>query len=144
MGGMDMEGVRTMVEALEKRLELNPKADSEALFQMESIRSMRGDREGAAAYLERIEALGLTDKAQLMELAGRWFNLEDHARAARTLEGILALDPEEMFAHYNLGVLYKYRLAEPEKARMHLEKVAKGEHSFEELRTQAAKELESK
>jgi hypothetical protein len=47
-----------------------------------------------------------------------------------------------MFAHYNLGVLYKYRLDQPQKAEAHLRTVAEGEHSFDDLREQARKALE--
>lgn len=140
MSGMDMDGVRSMIAALEKRLTENP-GDVEALLQLAGIRSMRGDREGAGAYLERAQASAAGDKGALMEIAGRWYELEQYARAAEALETILKSEPDEMFAHYNLGVLYKYRLGQPEKAEAHLRRVAEGKHDFEDLREQAKKAL---
>ncbi|MGE4291822.1 MAG: tetratricopeptide repeat protein [Desulfovibrio sp.] len=140
MAGMDMEGVRAMIAGLEKRLEENPK-DIEALLQLASIRTMRGDKEGAAGFIDRAQAAAGSDKLALMDIAGRWFELERFDKAAQALETILRSEPDEMFAHYNLGLLYKYRLNQPEKAREHLEKVAQGKHDFEDLREQAQKAL---
>jgi|GEM_PF-6225515 Flp pilus assembly protein TadD len=141
MAGMDMEGVRAMIQGLEKRLEENPE-DLEALMQLANIRMLRGDKEGAAAYLDRVQSAAGTDKMALMDLAGRWFEMDRFDKAAIALETILQSEPDEMFAHYNLGVLYKYRLDQPQKAEAHLRTVAEGEHSFDDLREQARKALE--
>jgi tetratricopeptide (TPR) repeat protein len=141
MGGMDMDGVRAMIQGLEKRLEENPE-DLEALMQLANIRMLRGDKEGAAAYLDRVQSAAGTDKMALMDLAGRWFEMDRFDKAAIALETILQSEPDEMFAHYNLGVLYKYRLDQPQKAEAHLRTVAEGEHSFDDLREQARKALE--
>lgn len=141
MAGMDMEGVRAMIAGLEKKLEENP-ADMEALLQLASIRTMRGDKEGAVGYLDRAQVAAGSDKMTLMDIAGRWYELDRFDKASETLEIILKAEPEEMFAHYNLGVLYKYRLNNPEKAEAHLRKVAEGEHEFDDLREQAKKALE--
>lgn len=141
MAGMDMEGVRSMIEGLEQRLEENPE-DLEALMQLANIRILRGDREGAAQYLDRAQQAAAADKMALMDLASRWFELDRYDKAAQTLEQILVNEPEEVFAHYNLGVLYKFRLDEPEKGERHLRRVAEGEHGFDDLRAQAKKALE--
>lgn len=141
LAGMDMEGVRAMIAGLEKRLEETPE-DLEALLQLASIRTMRGDKDAAAAFLDRAEAAAGTDKLALMDIAGRWYELDRYDKAAEALETILKAEPDEMFAHYNLGVLYKYRLNQPEKAEEHLRKVAEGKHDFEDLREQAKKALQ--
>lgn len=140
-GMMDMDGVREMLDGLEKRIEENPK-DLDALMQAANIYMMRQDKETALDYLGKARELGGDDPQTLMQLSRLFFDLGEFEMAKGTIETILKNDPNDMFAHFNLGVILKYRLDNKVAAEEHFRIVVESEHGFEDLRTEAKKELE--
>lgn len=140
MTGMDMEAVRTMLESLEARVAENP-GDLEALFQLANIQVMRGDKTSAMAWLNQARGHAGDEKAALQQLAMTYYELQAFPEAAEMVRILLEMDPDDMHARYNLGILYKYRLERSEEARALFEEVVRGSHSNEQLRADAEKEL---
>ncbi|MBU1247936.1 MAG: hypothetical protein KKB70_04495 [Proteobacteria bacterium] len=140
-GAMNMDAVREMLEALETRISENPK-DLEALMQASNIYMMRQDKATALSYLDRAKAASNGDLETLMQLSKLYFDLGEFERTTESIGEILKADPNNMYAHFNMGVVLKYRLENLEEAEKHFKLVADGEHEFEDLRNAAKKELE--
>jgi tetratricopeptide (TPR) repeat protein len=51
------------------------------------------------------------------------FELEKYAEAGVLFEKMLAIEEQNPRAHFNLGIIYKYYLSDPEKARTHFQAV---------------------
>ena len=140
-GGMDMDAVREMIDALEARLAENP-ADLEALFQLAEIELMRQDRDRALAYLDQARGQAGEDTAALHRLSSMYFQLERNEDAAAVLRRILEIDPNEGYASYNLGVLLRYRMGDDQAAAEAFRAVL-GMEGFDDLKEQSQKELEA-
>jgi Flp pilus assembly protein TadD len=139
--GMDMDAVREMLAALEERIEADP-GDVEALLQAANIYLMRRDAGHAEGYIERAHEAAKDDTMALMQVAKLYFDIGEFEPAREAMGRILELEPENMFARFNMGVLLKYRLEKPKEAEEYFRQVAEGEHGFDELREEAKKELQ--
>lgn len=140
-GMMDMDAVRQMLQSLEDRIAQHPE-DVEALMQAANIYVMRRDKETALGYLQRARKASGGEVQALMQLSRLFFDLEEFETARACVEDILKADPDNMFAHFNLGVILKYRLDNKKEAEEHFRIVVDGDHSFEDLRNEAKKELQ--
>lgn len=70
------------------------------------------------------------------------FELEKYAEASLLFEKMLTLEEHNPRAHFNLGIIYKHYLSEPEKARAHFQAVVDAA-SDATLTENARKELEN-
>ncbi|MGE4506372.1 MAG: tetratricopeptide repeat protein, partial [Desulfovibrionaceae bacterium] len=139
--GMDMDAVRDMLAALEARIEADP-GDAEALLQAATIYLMRRDAGHAGSYITRAREAAKDDTLALMQVAKLYFDIGEFEPARESMARILELEPENMFARFNMGVLLKYRLEKSKEAEEYFRQVAEGEHGFDELREEAKKELQ--
>jgi tetratricopeptide (TPR) repeat protein len=90
---------------LEKALAINPKL-ARANFFYASLMKTAGDYDQAAAHLQTVLAQYPRDRVALNNL-GRVFFLErKYADAVKVLQQVLAIDPEDLQAHYNLMLCY--------------------------------------
>lgn len=72
------------------------------------------------------------------------FELGKFAEAATVFEDMLRVDATNAHAHYNLGVVYKHYLAQPDKAAEHFQGVLKAAPEDKELLENARRELADK
>ena len=103
---------------------------------------MRRDLDSALGYLHKAKHVAGNNLMFLMQLAQNFFELEQFEDARECLERILQQEPENMIAHYNLGIVLKYHLAQSQKAKEQFRFIVQAEHATEQLRAEAQKELE--
>ncbi len=140
-GMMNMDQVREMLDALEERISTNPN-DIEALLQAANIFIMRQDKAKALEYMKRA---GESTEASLdvfMQLSKLYYDLGEFELAIGSIDSILETDPDNMFAHFNRGVVLKYRLERPKEAEVEFRLVVESEHEIEDLRVAAQKEIQ--
>jgi len=97
--------------------------------------------ERAAKFWERVLRISPEDPEPRQGLAMCYYRLNRHQDAARQLRRVLELDPDNAYAHFNLGVLLTGYLEEPEKGREHFRQVLDAEGANAELRDRARREL---
>jgi len=98
----DMERARTV---LEKALSLNADLARSNFFYAKVLRA-DGNYDGAAQYLHKVLAQYPRDRVALNDLGRVLFLQHKYADAIKVLEPILAIDPEDLQAHYNLMLCY--------------------------------------
>jgi tetratricopeptide (TPR) repeat protein len=113
----DMERARTV---LEKALALSPNLARANFFYAKVLRA-DGNYDGAAARLGIARAQYPRDRVVLNDLGRIFFLKRDYADAVKILEEVLAIDPEDLQAHYNLMLCYNgmgnEKLAKEHQAR---------------------------
>jgi tetratricopeptide (TPR) repeat protein len=98
----DMQRARTV---LEKALALSPNLARANYFYARVLRS-DGNYDGAAARLRMVLGQYPRDRVALNDLGRVLFLRRNYADAVKTLESVLAIDPEDLQAHYNLMLCY--------------------------------------
>ena len=98
----DMERARTV---LEKALSLSPKLARANYFYARVLRS-EGNYDGAAARLRIVLDQYPRDRVALNDLGRILFLQRKYQEAVTTLQSVLAIDPEDLQAHYNLMLCY--------------------------------------
>ena len=113
----DMARARTV---LEKALSLNPNLARTNFFYAKVLRS-DGNYEGAAARLRVVLAQYPRDRVALNDLGRVLFLQRKYNDAAKVLQAVLEIDPEDLQAHYNLMLCYNglgnEKLAKDHQAR---------------------------
>jgi tetratricopeptide (TPR) repeat protein len=113
----DMARARTV---LEKALALSPKLARANFFYAKVLRA-DGNYEGAAARLRIVLAQYPRDRVAINDLGRILFLEREYDEAVRTLQSVLAIDPEDLQAHYNLMLCYnglgQEKLAKAHEAR---------------------------
>ncbi|MFZ0276741.1 MAG: tetratricopeptide repeat protein [Candidatus Sulfotelmatobacter sp.] len=113
----DMERARVV---LEKALALSPNLARANYFYARVLRA-DGNYEGSAARLRIVLAQYPCDRVALNDLGRIFFLQRNYADAVKTLQSVLAIDPEDLQAHYNLMLSYNglgnEKLAKEHEAR---------------------------
>jgi Flp pilus assembly protein TadD len=113
----DMERARTV---LEKALALSPNLARANFFYARVLRS-DGNYEGAAARLHLVLDQYPRDRVALNDLGRILFLQRKYDDAVKVLQSVLAIDPEDLQAHYNLMLCYSglgnQKLAKEHEAR---------------------------
>jgi Flp pilus assembly protein TadD len=113
----DMERARTV---LEKALALSANLARANYFYARVLRA-DGSYEGAAAHLRIVLAQYPRDRVALNDLGRILFLQRKYSEAVQTLQSVLAIDPEDLQAHYNLMLCYNglgnEKLAKQHEAR---------------------------
>jgi len=102
---------------LEKALALSPNL-ARAHFFYASLMKTAGDYEQAAAHLKIVLAQYPRDRVALNNLGRVLFLQRKYADAVKVLQQVLAVDPEDLQAHYNLMLCYN-GLGDEEMAKEH-------------------------
>jgi tetratricopeptide (TPR) repeat protein len=97
-----MERARTV---LEKALALSPTLARANYFYARVLRA-DGNYEGAAARLRIVLNQYPRDRVALNDLGRIFFLQRKYPEAVKTLQAVLAIDPEDLQAHYNLMLCY--------------------------------------
>ncbi|HKE32924.1 MAG TPA: tetratricopeptide repeat protein, partial [Candidatus Angelobacter sp.] len=98
----DMERARTV---LKRALEINPKLARAHFFYAKVLRN-DGDYEGAVEHLRTVTSQYPRDRVALNDLGRVLFLQRHYADAIKELQGVLAIDPEDLQANYNLMLCY--------------------------------------
>ncbi len=98
----DMQRARIV---LEKALTLSPNLARANFFYAKVLRS-DGDYAGAAARLNMVLEQYPRDRVALNDLGRVMFLQHSYADAVKVLNSVLAIDPEDLQAHYNLMLCY--------------------------------------
>jgi tetratricopeptide (TPR) repeat protein len=110
----DMQRARTV---LEQALSLSPDLARAHFFYAKVLRN-DGNYDGAADHLRKVLAQYPRDRVALNDLGRILFLQRKYAEAIRTLQAVLAVDPEDLQAHYNLMLCYN-GLGDEKQAREH-------------------------
>jgi tetratricopeptide (TPR) repeat protein len=99
----DMDRARTV---LDKALALSPDLARAHFFYAKVLRS-DGNYDGAADHLRKVIAQYPRDRVALNDLGRTLFLQRKYADAVKVLQSVMAVDPEDLQAHYNLMLCYK-------------------------------------
>jgi Flp pilus assembly protein TadD len=110
----DMDRARTV---LEKALVLSPDLARAHFFYAKVLRA-DGKYDDAADHLRKVVAQYPRDRVALNDLGRIHFLKRNYADAVKVLESVLAIDPEDLQAHYNLMLCYN-GLGDEKMAREH-------------------------
>ena len=110
----DMESAR---KVLEKALALAPDLARSNFFYAKVLRA-DGNYEGAAQRLRQVIAQYPRDRVALNDLGRILFLQRKYAESLRVLNSVLAVDPEDLQAHYNLMLCYN-GLGDEKQAKEH-------------------------
>ena len=100
-----------------------------------------GSWERAAAFWKRTIALDPTLERALNGLGVAYYNMDQFAESAEQFERIVEILPDNYRAHFNLGMLYKHYLDQPDRARTHFEQILALQPEDEELINRVREEL---
>jgi tetratricopeptide (TPR) repeat protein len=84
---------------------LSPNLARANYFYARVLRS-NGDYDGAASRLRMVLSQYPRDRVALNDLGRILFLQRRYSEAVKTLQGVLAIDPEDLQAHYNLMLCY--------------------------------------
>ncbi len=104
-------------EMLDQALALSPELPK-AHFFMGLVRKGEGRNDEALAHLQRAAERFPRDRVVLNQLGRVQFLERQHAQAVETLKRVLAIDPEDLAAHYTLMLAYR-GLGEADAAARH-------------------------
>jgi tetratricopeptide (TPR) repeat protein len=90
---------------LEKALALSPNLARANFFYAKVLRA-DGNYEGAASRLRTLLAQYPKDRVAINDLGRILFLQRKYDEAVKTLQSVLAIDPEDLQAHYNLMLCY--------------------------------------
>jgi len=138
MGG-DMAGITAMMQ----KLQTSPE-DVETMRNLGmAFMDMRAwDR--SLAFWDMVLERQPDDVMALNQKGFCLFELEKYAEAAVLFEKMLGIEPGNAHAHYNLGVIYKHYLSEPNKADVHFQAVLDAKPDDPELVRNARESLSGK
>lgn len=136
------ESPMAMITALMQRLKEKPDdVETLSILGEQFMRMEQWDR--ASQLLGRALTVEPTNVGVLNLLGIVDFNQEHYQAAAEKFEMISELEPQNMMARYNLGVLYGHFLGDKKKAAGHMRAVAESPDVDEETRAQAREELKT-
>lgn len=143
--GMDnaMNGPMREVMELMQKLQENPNDPGLQMAMAERFLAM-GSYDRAKSFLDKLVKVRPDDPDVLNAMGVVLYNQKDPEGAKAAFEAILAKDPEDYRARFNLGLLYKYALGQPEKAKEALSAVIASPKTDPESRKTAQTELETK
>lgn len=81
------------------------------------------DWDRAVVFWKRALAVDPLQEQALNGLGVAYYNLDQFSESAEQFERIVEMRPDSHRAHFNLGMLYKHYLGDPQQARMHFELV---------------------
>lgn len=139
-GGMDKMGDMAEVTAMMKRLQENPE-DLETMRSLGMTFMEMQAWERALAFWDMVLERHEHDVMALNQKGFCLFELEKYAEAAALFEQMLGIEPDNFHAHYNLGVIYKYYLEQPDTAAAHFQAVVDAAPDDPALVSNARREL---
>jgi tetratricopeptide (TPR) repeat protein len=139
-GSMEKMGDMAGVSSMMKRLQDNPD-DMEAMrsLGMSFMEMQAWDK--ALTFWNMVLERHADDVMALNQKGFCLFELEQYPEAAALFDRMLAIEKENFHAHYNLGIIYKYYLEQPDKAAVHFQAVIDASPDDPALVSNARREL---
>jgi tetratricopeptide (TPR) repeat protein len=139
-GSMEKMGDMDGLSAMMKKLQDNPD-DIEAMrsLGMSFMEMQAWDK--ALSFWDMVLERHADDVMALNQKGFCLFELEQYAEAAALFDRMLAIEKENFHAHYNLGIIYKYYLEQPDKAGAHFQAVIDASPDDPALVSNARREL---
>lgn len=137
-----MNGPMKEVLALMQKLQEHPDDPALQLQMAERFMAM-GSFDRAKRFLDKVVKERPDDPEVQNALGVTLYNLKDLDGSKAAFEAVLARDPEDYRARFNLGLLYKYALKQPDKAAEAFKAVVASPKTDPETRATAKKELET-
>ncbi|MGE4535844.1 MAG: tetratricopeptide repeat protein [Desulfovibrio sp.] len=141
--GQAMNGPMKEIMALMQKLKENPDDPELQLTMAERFMAM-GAFDRAKTFLDKVAKVRPDDPETQNAMGVVLYNLKDVDGAKAAFEGVLAKHPKDFRALFNLGLLYKYALKEPDKAAEAFKTVLAAPDVDPDTRATAQRELESK
>jgi len=139
-GSMDKMGDMGAVSAMMKRLQDSPD-DIEAMRSLGMTFMEMQAWDKALSFWDMVLERHEHDVMALNQKGFCLFELEKYAEAAALFEQMLGIEPDNFHAHYNLGVIYKYYLEQPDTAAAHFQAVVDAAPDDPALVSNARREL---
>ncbi|NCC23599.1 MAG: tetratricopeptide repeat protein [Deltaproteobacteria bacterium] len=138
--GMD-SGAMTDVAAHMAMLQEDPR-NMEALLNL-GVAFMRMEAwDRALVFWNRALDVDPKNRMALNQKGVALFQMDRHEEGAQAFGELVALDPDDYRAHYNLAIVHKYYLNDPTAAREHFQAVVRIEPEEPGLLEEVARELE--
>lgn len=144
-GGGSMEKMGNMdgLSAMMKKLQDNPEdVDAMRSLGMSFMEMRAWDK--AMSFWDMILTRAGNDVMALNQKGFCLFELERYAEAAELFEKMLGIESGNHHAHFNLGIIYKYYLSDPDKAAAHFQAVLDASPNDPELMESTRRELAGK
>lgn len=141
--GQAMNGPMKEVLELMQKLQENPDDPGLQMAMAERFMAM-GAFDRAKVFLDKVAKVRPQDPDVQNALGVTLYNLKDMDGAKAAFEGLLARDPEDYRARFNLGLLYKYALGQPDKAAQAFDAVVASPRTDPQTRQTAQKERDEK
>ena len=134
--GGEMSGISAMMQ----KLQANPE-DVEAMRALGMAFMEMHAWDKSLTFWDMLLERNPDDVMALNQKGFCLFEMEKYADAAALFERMLAVDKDNHHGHYNLGVIYKHYLSQPEKAAAHFQAVVDALPEDSELAASARREL---
>ena len=115
IGLIELDQYDRAAELLEKVLKTNPE-NMRATFQQARVFIRRGQLDEAESNIRRVLAAFPRDRMSLQQLGELCKIKHDYTGAQECYEKVLAIDPEDLGAHYNLMLVFR-KLGKKEEAK---------------------------
>jgi tetratricopeptide (TPR) repeat protein len=140
--GMEqMGGNMARIKEYMAQVEANPD-DVDALIGLGNAFLLMRAWDRALEPLERANRLSPGNVDVLKGIGIAQFSREDYVKASAAYDAILAVNPDDTLALFNLGVIFKHYFEKPDQARTYFVKVLELEHDDAEMIKLAKQELE--
>ena len=136
MAGIDMDHLRELMQTMEK----NPN-DPKVLLELGNTFMMMQAWDKALEFLDKAVKLTPGDLQAQKALGMVRFERKEYPLARKTFELVLAKDPSDVLAHYNLGVLLKHYMQKPAEGDQHFRRVVQLGAQNPEIMKSAQEEL---
>ncbi len=128
------------IRGLMKRLSENPN-DEATLEKLGDLFSSLGQWEKALFFFNRLEKKREKDPKVKEKIAMCYFYMREYVLAYRKLKEVLKLDPDNVFVHFNIGLLYSYFFKDKKKAKEHFLFVINSKNGNDKLKSLAKEEI---
>lgn len=139
--GQNGEGMG-QIRGLMQKMKENPN-DPDVLIGISKQFLAMGDAASAGNFLQRALVADPSNLEAMTLLSMIRFDNQEYEESAKLLERLVTLDPENATHFYNLGMVEKHYLDNPEKGRQDLEKALQLASEGTDMSQRIAKELET-
>ncbi len=136
------QDVMTMISQLMQRLQDNPQ-DPGILESLARAFTQMQAWDRAGMFWKRLLAVEPGNIQARQQLAMALYRQQDFQGAAGQLRSVLRIDPDNVYAHFNLAVLMATYLEAPDESREHLQAVIDNPEAPEDLRNEARNRLDA-
>ncbi len=130
------------IAGLMQEVEQNPE-NVGAITELASFFMQNEDWDKALSFWKRALDVEPENQLALNQAGFTLFQKQQHTEAKEMFQKLLELNPENYQGHFNLAIIYKYYLDEPEKAMDHLEKIIELDPDHPDLLERVRQELDT-